>query len=74
MGGRTYTGPQGELPTPQITLISDETLGPTIWLTLRHVDPDDAKSKLTLSQGHKSNILDKKGWLFDTDSSWPNTP
>ena len=65
--GMKNTGPQGELPTPQITVISDETLGPTIWLTLRHVDPDDPKSKLTLLQEHKSNILDKKGWLFDTE-------
>ena len=64
---RKNTGPQYELPTPQITVITDETLGPTIWLTLRHVDPDDPKSKLTLLQEHKSNILDKKGWLFDTD-------
>ena len=45
---RKNTGPQGELPTPQITVISDQTLGPTIWLTLRHVDPNDTKSKLTL--------------------------
>ena len=51
--GRKNTGPQGELPTPQITVISDDTLGPTIWLTLL--------------QEHKSNILDKKGWLFDTE-------
>lgn len=65
--GRKNTGPQGELPTPQITVISDDTLGPTIWLTLRHVDTDDPKSKLTLLQEHKSNILDKKGWLFDTE-------
>lgn len=65
--GRKNTGPQGEVPTPQITVISDDTLGPTIWLTLRHVDTDDPKSKLTLLQEHKSNILDKKGWLFDTE-------
>lgn len=39
--GRKNTGPQGELPTPQITVISDDTLGPTILLTLRHVDTDD---------------------------------
>lgn len=52
---------------PAATVIDDDCLTPKIWLTLHHVCPDDPQSKLTILEATKNNILDKTGWLYDTE-------
>ena len=54
-------------PPPAAVVIDDDSSSPKIWLTLQNVCPDDPESRLTILEATKNNILDKNGWLYDTE-------
>ena len=54
-------------PPPAAVVINDDSSSPKIWLTLQNVCPDDPESRLTILEATKNNILDKNGWLYDTE-------
>lgn len=52
---------------PAAVVIDDDSSSPKVWLTLQNVCPDDPESRLTILEATKNNILDKNGWLYDTE-------
>ena len=63
--GNYGTSSQDE--TNPVTVIDDEFPDPTIWLSFRDICPDDPDATITLYKESKSNILDKTGWLYDSE-------
>ncbi|XP_068726255.1 uncharacterized protein [Montipora capricornis] len=63
--GNYGTNPQDEANS--VTVNADEFPDPTIWLSLRNICPDDPDATITLYKESKSNILDKTGWLYDSE-------
>ena len=52
---------------PPAVAIDDDSSSPKLWLTLQNVCPDDPESRLTILEAAKNNIMDKTGWLYDTE-------
>ena len=50
-----------------VIVIDDGFPDPTIWLSFRNICPDDPDATITLYKESKSNILDKTGWLYDSE-------
>ena len=64
------TTPQCHEPPGKCLIVVDETSSdPETWLTINCPNRPDAK--VTLYQASKENILDKKGWLTDSEIGIP---
>ena len=58
--------PERQEPLRKCVILVDETSAdPETWLTIN--DPNCPGAKVTLYQASKKNILDKKGWLTDSE-------
>ena len=54
-----------ELPQKCFILVDETSPDPVTWLTINN--PNCSNAKVTLYQASKKNILDKKGWLTDSE-------
>ena len=59
---RDMKKPPAKDVAPAAIVIDDDCSTPK-----HHVCPDDPQSKLTILEATKNNILDKTGWLYDTE-------